>query len=65
MTQQTTALLNAFESLPISEKQAFADEILRRSLLFDSGSIDDHEIGSASAALFRSLDLNDDDAETR
>ncbi len=56
MTHQTTALLDAFEHLPAEEKRSFAEEVLRRSLPFDSGPLEDAEIGAASAVLFHSLD---------
>jgi hypothetical protein len=56
MTRETTALLDAFEHLPVVEKRAFTEEVLRRSLPFDSGPLDDEEIGSVSSALFQSLD---------
>lgn len=62
MTQATKTLLDAFETLPVDEKRAFADEILRRSLPFDSGPLSDDEIGAASSELFQSLD--NDDAST-
>ncbi len=60
MTREATALLEAFETLPAEEKRAFADEILRRSVPFDSGPLADEEIGAASAALFESLDKEED-----
>jgi hypothetical protein len=41
------------------EKRALAHEILRRSLPFDSGPLEDEEIGVAAAALFESLDEED------
>lgn len=59
MTQQTKTLLEAFETLPAEEKRAFTDEILRRSLPFDSGPIADEEIGTASSRLFDLLDKDD------
>jgi len=62
MNRETTALLEAFEALSGDEKRAFAGEVLRRSLPFDSGPLEDEEIGAASAALFESLD--EEDAET-
>lgn len=65
MTRQTTALLAAFEALPAGEKRTFADEILRRSLPFDSGPLENEEIGAASAALFESLDEEDADTGGR
>jgi len=59
MTQQTKTLLEAFETLPAEEKRAFTQEILRRSLPFDSGAISDEEIGAASSHLFDLLDKDD------
>ncbi len=58
-------LIEAFEALPAEEKRAFADEVLRRSLPFDSGPLENEEIGAASAALFESLDEEDADAGAR
>lgn len=65
MTRETQALLKAFEHLPADEKRAFTEEVLRRSLPFDSGAVSDGEIGGAAAVLFESLDKEDDDAKTR
>ncbi len=62
MSRETEALLEAFENLPQEEKRAFAGEVLRRSLPFDSGPIEDSEIGAASTALFESLDKEDGDS---
>jgi len=56
MSRETQALLEAFEHLPAEEKRAFTEEVLRRSLPFDSGSLADEEIGAASGALWQSLD---------
>ena len=64
MKRETTALLEAFEDLPLDEKRVFANEILRRSLPFDSGALEDKEIDAGSAVLFRSLDEEDADAST-
>lgn len=50
MSRELQALLEAFDHLPAEEKHAFAEEVLRRSLPFDSGTLSDEEIGSASAA---------------
>lgn len=58
MNWETAALLDAFETLPAEEKRAFANEILRRSLPFDSGPLEDKEIEVASSALFDSLDCS-------
>jgi hypothetical protein len=59
MSRDTEALLDAFEHLPVEEKRAFTHEVLRRSLPFDSGPLEDEEIGAASAALFESLEESD------
>jgi len=64
MKRETAALLDAFESLPSEEKRAFTEEVLRRSLPFDSGPITDEEIAAASDALFQLLDQKED-ADTR
>ena len=47
MSRDTEALLDAFEHLPVEEKRAFTQEVLRRSLPFDSGPLEDEEIGAA------------------
>lgn len=65
MKRETTALLEAFETLPAEEKRAFAEEILRRSLPLDSGPIEDEEIGQAATALFQLLDEENDDPGAR
>jgi hypothetical protein len=59
MSRQTLSLLEAFEELPPEEKRVFTEEVLRRSLPYDSGPLDDDEIGSASSALFEMLDEED------
>src|SRR5208337_400689 len=41
MSRDTEALLGAFEHLPVEEKRAFTQEVLRRSLPFDSGPLED------------------------
>ncbi len=65
MRRETQALLEAFEHLPAEEKRVFTDEVLRRSLPFDSGPLADEEIGAASGALFESLDEEDADPAAR
>jgi hypothetical protein len=62
MSRETQALLEAFDHLPAEEQRAFTDEVLRRSLPCDSGPLDDEEIGAASAALWKSLE-NDEDGD--
>jgi|GEM_PF-613299 len=60
-------LLEVFETLPPSDKQAFAIEILRRTreVPFDSGPVTDEEIGEAGRALFAFLDQEESAAKTR
>ena len=65
MSSETQALLEAFEHLPAEEKRVFTEELLRRSLPFDSGPLEDEEIGAASKALFESLEEEDADPEAR
>jgi hypothetical protein len=59
MTEKASALLEAFETLPAEAKRVFADEILRRSLPFDSGPLTDEDISAASSRLFEWLDEDD------
>jgi hypothetical protein len=59
MSRETAALLEAFEHLPAEEKRTFTEEVLRRALPFDSGPLEDAEIGAASAGLFTLLDGED------
>ena len=65
MSGETQALLDAFERLPAPEKHLFAQEVLRRSLPFDSGPLSDDEIGAASGSLFQSLTEEDGDSTSR
>ena len=67
MSKQTVDLLEAFDALPIEEKQSFAVEILRRTreLPFDSGLLSDEEVGEAGKALFGFLDQEENAARTR
>lgn len=65
MSRESQALLEAFEHLPVEEKRALTDEILRRSLPFDSGPLPDEEIGGAAASLFEALDEEDVDPTPR
>ena len=52
--------------LPAEEKRAFTEEVLRRSLPFESGPLADEEIGASSDALWQSLDDEEDgDAPAR
>ncbi|HKO03336.1 MAG TPA: hypothetical protein VJW51_01240 [Candidatus Acidoferrales bacterium] len=65
MSHETQVLLQAFEKLPPQEKRAFTEEVLRRSLPFDSGALAEQEIGAASSALFESLDKEDSGPASR
>jgi hypothetical protein len=67
MSDQTVHLLEAFEALPLDDKQAFALEILRRTreLPLDSGPISDEEIGESGKALFAFLDQAENATHTR
>ena len=64
MSKETVNLLEAFDALPIDDKQAFAVEILRRTrdLPLDSGPLTDEEIGEAGRALFGYLDQEENAA---
>ena len=67
MSERTASLLEAFDSLPAEDKQSVAVEILRRTrdLPFDSGPLEDEEIGMAGRALFHYLDLEENAAPER
>jgi len=67
MSKHATELLDAFETLPPVDKQAFAVEILRRTrdLSFDSGPLADEEPGDAGQSLFAFLDHEENAAKTR
>lgn len=67
MSKQAVELLNAFEALPPSDKQAFAIEVLRRTreLPFDSGPVSDQEIGEAGRCLFAYLDQEENASAKR
>ena len=60
-------LLEVCETLPPSDKQAFAIEILRRTreVPFDSGPVTDEEIGETGRALLAFLDQEENAAKTR
>ena len=67
MSGQAKRLLDEFETLPSEEKQELAVEILRRTrdMPFESGPLEDQEIGIASRDLFVLLDQEEDGAATR
>ena len=65
MIRETETLLESFDHLPAEEQRTFAYEVLRRSLPFDSGPLEDEEIGTASTALFTCLGEEDGDSPAR
>ena len=52
VSRETTELLGAFGHLLVAVKGAIAEEVLRRSLLFDSGPLEDEEVGSSRPGCF-------------
>jgi len=62
MSAETAHLLEAFESLPPTEKRLFTQEVLRRALPFDSGALDDDEIALAGDGLFAFLAAQEENA---
>jgi len=67
MSNRTTAPLEAFEALPVEEKQSFAIEILKRTreLPLDSGPVEDEEIGEGGKALFGFFDREENASAPR
>jgi len=67
MGGQAKRLLDEFDTLPRREKQEFAVEILRRTreMPFDSGPLNDEEIGEAGRDLFAVLDQEEDGSPAR
>ncbi|MBM3833270.1 MAG: hypothetical protein FJ403_08355 [Verrucomicrobia bacterium] len=65
MSENTAALLEAFEKLAPSEKLDFANAILRRLPLVDSGALDDEDVAAAGDIIAAMLDKEEDDANTR
>lgn len=67
MSRHAVQLLEAFEALPPSDKQAFAIKVLRRTreVPFDSGPLTDEEIGQSGRALFAFLDHDENASEAR
>ncbi|MCX6590904.1 MAG: hypothetical protein NTZ56_05210 [Acidobacteria bacterium] len=67
MGKHAFELLEAFETLPAGDKQAFAVEVLRRTraMPFDSGPISDEEIGEAGRSLFAFLDQEENASTPR
>lgn len=65
MSRQTIQLLEAFDELPEEEKRIFAAELLRRSLPFDSGPLDDTETARAADLMFCQLDEEENESSSR
>jgi hypothetical protein len=65
MSKQTAELLDAFESLPETEKRIFTVEFLRRTRPFDSGALDDDETAHAADERFACLNAEENDASQR
>ncbi|MGH9763154.1 MAG: hypothetical protein ACREAC_20195 [Blastocatellia bacterium] len=65
MSKQAAQLLEEFNELPEAEKRIFTAEFFRISLPFDSGAVEDDEIGQAGRSLFALLDQEENGAQTR
>lgn len=65
MIRGAAQLLEEFKDLPESEKRIFTVEFFRLTLPFDSGPIEDDEIGQAGRTLFALLDHDEDCSQPR
>lgn len=65
MSRQTSQLLEAFDALPTEEQRAFTAELLRRTIPFDSGPLDDEETAHAADGILGLLDTEENDAPSR
>ena len=65
MSGETLKLIPEFEALPMPEKQAFANGILRRLPPFDSGPLDDELVAAAGDQTSARLDEAEHGAPTR
>ena len=65
MSAETIRLINAFEALPLEEKQAFANQIFHRLPPYDSGPLDDEVAPRAGDGLAVFLEQEVNGAETR
>ena len=65
MSGQTRQLLEAFDALAAEEKRIFTAELLRKTIPFDSGPLDDLETADAADSLFAMLDAEENDARSR
>ena len=65
MSKETAALLEAFEALPAGDKRAFTAELLKRTLPFDSGPLEDVEVAHTGRDLFIMLDRANEESNPR
>ena len=65
MIKEASQLLEEFKELPESEKRIFTAEFFRLTLPYESGPIEDDEIGQAGRSLFAFLDQDEDGAPSR
>ncbi len=65
MSGAAEQVIAVFETLPPEEKQAVAQEILRRLPPLDSGPLDDAELALAGDELAAMLERQENDPATR
>jgi len=65
MSRETAELLEAFEALPEDEKRIFTAELMRRTVPFDSGPLNDEETAHAADQLLTLLETKEDEAGSR
>jgi hypothetical protein len=59
MSGQAAQLLDAFEALEDDDKRSFTAAFLKRVIPFDSGDLDDSELGHAADSVMTLLDAED------
>jgi len=69
MSGQAAQLLDAFEAMEDADKRSFTAAFLKRVIPFDSGELDDSEMGHAADNLMKLFDAEEqpvvDDAQPR
>jgi hypothetical protein len=65
MSKEAAQLLEEFKDLPEREKRIFTAEFLRLTLPYDSGSIEDDQIGQAGRTLIALPDQEENRAQPR